>query len=494
MGNHIGAKLCPNFTKLLGSHCSVHNEIETDEQLELESFKNCRPLRCDACSQRYDSKSLRDFDEKSKTFICPGCLHGRIDASEDAVVQAVDDVVVELDVSEPPANSPKIDKISRPIPEFLSTPNPIPLPEILLLDDDQDNSETCDSKNEKNDMKFDDEPTEKVEASTESSTDIKVKSRKVSPTITSKLVDMINTELKENVVVEEVQESPVKDVVEIEIIESEEKVEGQNGGCFDEKKQPETENDEEVVCIETEVEGTVESNHKSVKSPKKEVEKSSSDIEIIEVAVGVANTVLIDSNSDLELAPVIEKEIDTPANSVTSQKEKSTNPLENSSLNVSPKESTTILQPSPSRSPAPENNVNPAPQGNPNPVNTPARRVARKSTKPPQNPQRVSENISELLLFENPTTDVCTPSSKRKLVSPESSARKVARKSTRPPVNPQRTLFNVETVEHKKPVDDCTQDVGCTNNEMDPSLLLATPEKGYANVMDELEVLDELVG
>eukprot|EP00091_Calanus_sinicus_P003046 TRINITY_DN13196_c0_g1_i1.p1 TRINITY_DN13196_c0_g1~~TRINITY_DN13196_c0_g1_i1.p1 ORF type:complete len:164 (-),score=54.41 TRINITY_DN13196_c0_g1_i1:44-535(-) len=156
------------------------------------------------------------------------------------------------------------------------------------------------------------------------------------------------------------------------------------------------------------------------------------------------------------------------------------------------------VQPFPSKAhPAvqpPENDVNPACPGNPSPINTQARRVARKSTRPPQKPQRVSENISELLLFENLTTDVSTPSPKRKLVSPVSSARKVARKSTRPPVNPQRTLFNVETVEEKKPVDDCNGDVGCTNKEMDSSLLLATPEKGYSNVMDELEVLDELVG
>ena len=123
-----------------GSHCSVHNEIETDDQLELENFKNCRPLCCDACSQRYDSKSLRDFDEKSKSFICPGCLHGRIDASEEAVVQS-DDAVVELVVSEPSVKSPTPEKTSRPIPQFLSTPIPIPLPEILLLDDDQDNSD-----------------------------------------------------------------------------------------------------------------------------------------------------------------------------------------------------------------------------------------------------------------------------------------------------------------------------------------------------------------
>ena len=79
-------------------------------------------------------------------------------------------------------------------------------------------------------------------------------------------------------------------------------------------------------------------------------------------------------------------------------------------------------------------------------------------------------------------------------MSPTTSARKVARKSTRPPANPQRTLFTEETMVEKKPVGNCNGDVSCKNDEMDSSLLLATPEKGYSNVMDELEVLDELVG
>merc|ERR1719470_519736 len=285
---------------------------------------------------------------------------------------------------------------------------------------------------------------QKTEASGESSTEVLAKSSKSSPTITSKLVEMINTELQEKIVAKDAPvETPVKDVVEV--VETEEGVEELIEDCSDdEKKQAEIVIDEEedVVCIETELQGRAESNQNSIELTEEEVEKSSY-IEVIELSVDaeLANSVSsssIESNS-VDNAPVIEKEIESPSNSVTSQMvEKSTNPSEseNSSLHVvSPKESSTNPQSSPSRSPVPDKDVNPASPGTPNPVSTPARRVARKSTKPPQNPQRASENISELLLFENLTTDVITPSPKRKLVSPVTSARKVARKSTRPPVN-----------------------------------------------------------
>merc|ERR1712096_409403 len=105
---------------------------------------------------------------------------------------------------------------------------------------------------------------------------------------------------------------------------------------------------------------------------------------------------------------------------------------------------------------------------------TPVRRVARKSTKPPQNPQRLPECPVELLLLD-------TPSPKRKLQSPITSVRKVARKSTKPPANPQRTLFSEETI------------IACHINEMDTSILFKTPEKDK-NEMEELEVLDEICG
>merc|ERR1719470_273258 len=242
---------------------------------------------------------------------------------------------------------------------------------------------------------------QKTEASGESSTEVLAKSSKSSPTITSKLVEMINTELQEKIVAKDAPvETPVKDVVEV--VETEEGVEELIEDCSDdEKKQAEIVIDEEedVVCIETELQGRAESNQNSIELTEEEVEKSSY-IEVIELSVDaeLANSVSsssIESNS-VDNAPVIEKEIESPSNSVTSQMvEKSTNPSEseNSSLHVvSPKECSTNPQSSPSRSPVPENDVNPASPGTPNPVSTPVRRVARKSTKPPQNPQRVSEN------------------------------------------------------------------------------------------------------
>jgi len=65
------------------------------------------------------------------------------------------------------------------------------------------------------------------------------------------------------------------------------------------------------------------------------------------------------------------------------------------------------------------------------------RRTARKSTKPPRNPQRTPD-LEEMLLVESPVKDV-EESPKRKHESSET-PRRVARKSTRPPANPQRTL------------------------------------------------------
>merc|ERR1711970_782771 len=107
-----------------------------------------------------------------------------------------------------------------------------------------------------------------------------------------------------------------------------------------------------------------------------------------------------------------------------------------------------------------------------------ARRVARKSTKPPQRPQRTAENINELLLFENLNTDsISSPSPKRK-VSPPTSARKVARKSTRRPVNPQRTLFSEATIDKEVGKETGNDGLVITDDaDADAALLQATPEK-----------------
>merc|ERR1712002_64003 len=119
-----------------------------------------------------------------------------------------------------------------------------------------------------------------------------------------------------------------------------------------------------------------------------------------------------------------------------------------------------------------------------------ARRVARKSTKPPQRPQRTSENINELLLFENFNTDsMSSPSPKRKLTTP-TSARKVARKSTRRPVNPQRTLFGEVTSETEVGKETGNDGLVISNEDADAVLLQATPEKSLqVDTLDGVEVL-----
>ena len=83
---HIKSR-CTKFSKLLGSHCSVHNRIETDVDIKKEEFKDCRPLVCSVCDQRYDIKSLQEYDKASQGYTCPGCLHGRIKAPPPAEVQ-----------------------------------------------------------------------------------------------------------------------------------------------------------------------------------------------------------------------------------------------------------------------------------------------------------------------------------------------------------------------------------------------------------------------
>ena len=121
-------------------------------------------------------------------------------------------------------------------------------------------------------------------------------------------------------------------------------------------------------------------------------------------------------------------------------------------------------------------------------VSNPVRRVARKSTKPPSNPQRTSEmvNIGELLLAENEDT---AASPKRKAELLEKPSRKVARKSTRPPVNPQRTK---ETLSEINP---STESLNSSLNVSSSSLLLESPVKvvSLSETMDELVILDESI-
>jgi len=536
--NHIGAKLCSKFTKLLGSHCSIHNEIETDDQLEMEGFKNCRPLACDACAQRYDVKSLRDFDEKSKSFICPGCLHGRIDASEDmsaALVVGLNTTVTESSNEEKDdQNSKSNEKISRPIPHFLSTPNPIPLPEILLLDDAEEApksivEESTLVEEAPNTEGVSKENTEaKVAVIAETSTSIKSPLKKRSNDLTSKLVEMINSELQDTVDLNDIK------------VRSSEKVDVELATIEPPKDNVEKEVDEvtDVVIVTPEIPKNTVEKEVDDKSPEildienvtelikdavikeaddnspviVDVEASLDEIEVLDITENdtvakLPKTSLVEdvepTNTSLDVVPQVEdvqctiptdvvppvEDVESSNTDVVTQVEdvQCTNvQSKNSNLDVvkidglisfSLKESSTNTQ---SSSAAPTKDDLKVASPPSSPVNsslqapTPVRRVARKSTKPPQNPQRLPECPVELLLFD-------TPSPKRKLQSPITSVRKVARKSTKPPANPQRTLFSEET------------NIACNINEMDTSILFKTPEKDK-NEIEELEVLDEICG
>jgi len=534
--NHIGAKLCSKFTKLLGSHCSIHNEIETDDQLEMEGFKKCRPLACDACAQRYDVKSLRDFDEKSKSYICPGCLHGRIDASED--MSAASAAVLNTTVTESSneendyQNSKSNEKISRPIPQFLSTPNPIPLPEILLLDDAEEvpksiveESTLVEAPNTEEVSKENTEAEVAVIAETTTSIKSPLKKRSNND-LTSKLIKMINSELQDKVDLndikvrssEKVDELPkynvekgVDEVADVEIPKDTVKKEVDD-------KSPEVV-DIEIVATELIKDAVIKEVHD--KTPEiLEVEATLDEIEVL----GITET---DTVAELpKTSPVEDVEPTHTSLVIVTQVEdvKCTNPTDvpqveevectntpdvvpevedvectnttdvlqedgqstNSNLDVvkidrlnsdGPKESSTNTQSS-SGLPAKDDLKVASPPSSPGNSSlqapTPVRRVARKSTKPPQNPQRLPECPVELLLFD-------TPSPKRKLQSPITSVRKVARKSTKPPANPQRTLFSEETI------------IAGQINEMDTSILFKTPDKDK-NEIEELEVLDEICG
>ena len=74
---------CSKFVKLRGTHCSLHKRIEREEDLQKEEYKNCRPLSCDTCLQRFERSSLHQKEEPGHLFLCPGCLHGRVDPTKE---------------------------------------------------------------------------------------------------------------------------------------------------------------------------------------------------------------------------------------------------------------------------------------------------------------------------------------------------------------------------------------------------------------------------
>jgi len=531
--NHIGSKLCPTFTKVSGSHCSVHAQMETDSHLEMEDFKNCRPLRCDACGQRYDGKSLKDFKEEVKNYICPGCLHGRI------VLPDYEGAKANVEKSEdeaPVVENHPIIKTGRPVPQFLSTPNPIPLPEILLLDDEVDNSNKADASK-------DEEGTE-CTASTSDKSEAASKSGGVS--LTSELVELINTELQGKAV-EKVTISDSSDT------KSNEKESNSN---LEEEKSNNVEL-EEIVCLESEpckkidngkdnnsmeidiveiveVSNTSNQNQEfdslvSECGPSKEVIKTIDKVIDMEVSqefnsqtvesssndiIEILNTEITKAVSSIEANNEVENEVVSSSENGSNAENKDVSasitmievePSNAESTNICETVSDEIVssvERSPtSQTPSTGQGVTPdksqevsSPDLEVSSIPSTARRVARKSTKPPQRPQRTAENINELLLFENLNTDsILTPSPKRK-VSPPTSARKVARKSTRRPVNPQRTLFSEATID-KEVGKETGNDGLVITDDADAALLQATPEKSLQDdTMDGVEVLEELVG
>merc|ERR1711970_76124 len=526
--NHIGSKLCPTFTKVSGSHCSVHAQMETDSHLEMEDFRNCRPLRCDACSQRYDGKSLKDFKEEDKNYICPGCLHGRILLPDSEVAKA--DVEKSED-EEPGAENHPNSKAGRPVPQFLSTPNPIPLPEILLLDDEVDNSKKADAS------KDEDGADCTASKSDKSESEASVKSGGGS--LTSELVDLINTELQGKAIAK----IPISDSNTIEkesnrnLEEKTNNVEIEEIVCLDTEPCKEIDNGNEKQAMEIDIVEIVEVsdtfNQKEAfdslvteGGPSNDVIKTLNmviDKEVLEECnspaveesssddvIEILNTEITKAVSSMEAIEDVENEVVLSSENGSNAENKDVSatitmvrvePSNAESTNICEAVSDEIVSsveiyPT-SQTPSKEQDVTPvksqevsSPDLEVSSIPSTARRVARKSTKPPQRPQRTSENINELLLFENFNTDsMSSPSPKRKL-SPPTSARKVARKSSRRPVNPQRTLFGCE-VESQTEVGKETGNVGdvISNDDSDAALLQATPEKSLqVDTLDGVEV------
>lgn len=520
--NHIGSNICKIFKKVVGSHCSIHDQIETDALLEMEDFQNCRPLRCNTCSQRYDSKSLKDLDEKTKAYICPGCLHGKIYTTDSIDSRKGEENAV---ITE----SPSVTKAGRPVPKFLSTPNPVPLPEILLLDESTDPPKQVESA-----VEIDNSSVEVINL------DDTVKSKSLCAdsiersggSLTSKLVDLINTELQGknagelavNHISKEILEKEKNEIESTNHISNKSSGKTQNLGN-DAVQSPQLvdkvkESSSTELVMEV-IDGVVDivSNPNKYESEKainvesesnideqgKDVTSLEDDIDIIEVDVGADHNNRHEVESigfgEKEACSEIEiietetaKDVESEEIKLYSENAASSSDNDGYVSNSAPVLSESILE-------GKVNDNDDAQSSNKSeslsvdsevsPVTPIVRRVARKSTKPPQRPQRTYENINELLLLENLNNEaIPSPSPKRKLASP-TSARKVARKSTRRPSNPQRTLFSEKAVEHEISQENKSRDV--TSLDGDAALLQATPEKNLGYSLNEFEVLDEIV-
>ena len=91
---------CSMFKQIRSSHCSIHNTMETEEDLGEDETRGCRPWCCDLCDQRYDKISLTIPADTKNAFICPGCIHGKVFSLSDkrsSASKTIEEVQLEAD-------------------------------------------------------------------------------------------------------------------------------------------------------------------------------------------------------------------------------------------------------------------------------------------------------------------------------------------------------------------------------------------------------------
>ena len=469
--SHIGSN-CPKFVKILGSHCSIHNKMETDEMLNLDEFKSCRPWSCDACGQRYDKKSLMEPAETPDSFVCPGCLHGRV-RSLDSITEQ-EKVVDEINLDEetatieetPSSEGIVFDIIEDLVKDITCTPNErckdlcfasekdnISAPPQSLVDSNCEGEITVSAKEVSELEKYVELTEDKAKEWENSENEVMETPPVVSPvekdldesiievqsdiTILGKsLQDVLqstdSTTNSEAICENKGAESSApmnkiwnvdvnldtqaKGIVTLNDIEKD-----KISSCYDFEKGENDSNSEDVMLVDTETPNNGDDHAKSkdilsIVNTEKHllenkgipIEKSTIDIEIV---------ALEDENNSPEVVSLV-NENERPENSANDFQKK----LVDSIITLDEKVSEIKK--------VPEEGV---------------RRVARKSTRPPRSPQKspIEEDITET-------------SRKRTAKSPAGSPRKTARKSTtRPPIAPQVLSFMI--VDEPRIVDEVTE-------------------------------------
>ena len=132
---------CAKFVKLRGTHCSIHNRTETEEDLNQPQHTNCRPLSCDTCEQRFEITSLLQKELGKELFICPGCLHGRIDPTKIITDREVEEISEDCREVTEVSDSKKEDSEVREITEITEDSS-----DKDITEDSTDKEETVDSE------------------------------------------------------------------------------------------------------------------------------------------------------------------------------------------------------------------------------------------------------------------------------------------------------------------------------------------------------------